>query len=167
MTYKVSLAAISHVGLLKRVGLVCVVVFLVAVIVINTASFWSSTSHPIIGDQTSAGPTIGERFNWNTSLNGLTGYVLVNDYSEQLSQAIMNFYQLADIAAHWNMKIIEPFMKCGASGLHGIPQPNSKCYSFGDFYNVSDFHKKVDECLMVGGQNLVTDLREFLVEATD
>ncbi len=115
-------------------------------------------------------PSASSRLDLQLVNNGvpLLGYVVADDFREQLSRAMVTFYQLAEIAAHWKMKIVEPHMSCKSSGLTGLPDLNARdaCFSLGDFYNVSTLYKELDHCLMLGGHKLVTGLEDFLVNAS-
>ncbi len=91
----------------------------------------------------------------------MMGYIVADAYGDQLSRAVRNYYQLADIAAHWNMKIVEPHMDSKKSGLIGVPNSN-QYFGYGDLYNITAVHRELDKCLELDGYKLVSSLEEFL-----
>ncbi len=73
----------------------------------------------------------------------LRGHVFVIEYGDQLSQAVKNFFQISYIAARWNLKVVEPFLKSGVSGLVGTPH-DSQSLSFFDIYIQYDCRAQED-----------------------
>ncbi len=94
------------------------------------------------------------------------GYVIAGTFREQLSKATVTYFQLAEIASHWNMNVVEPHIGHSYSGLQGLPKALGKDLRIRDLYNASAVYKELDDCLQLGGQQLITTLEEFLVFGT-
>ncbi len=94
-------------------------------------------------------------------------YILADAFGDQLTGAIRGYYQLAEIALRWNLKIVEPHMNSGKlSGLKGLPRNKSTSLRYGDLFNTSEVYRELDRCLGLEGHKLVTTLDDFLVNAT-
>ncbi len=97
----------------------------------------------------------------------LTGYVLANTYRDQLTMAMVHFYQLVEIASHWNMTTVEPSITATWAGLKGLPSPEEEHLSFPEVFNISLMHGRMDKCLALGGKVPTCSLLDFLVNATE
>ncbi len=96
----------------------------------------------------------------------LTGYVIAGHFPEQLSKAMVTYFQLAEIASYWNMKIVEPHVKRMSSGLAELPKTIGKDLRIGHLYNISAVYKELDDCLQLRGQQLISTFENFLASAT-
>ncbi len=96
----------------------------------------------------------------------LAGYVIAGTFREQLTKAMVNYFQLAEIASYWNMQIVEPHVARSFSGLAGLPATVGKHPRIGDLYNISAVYKELDDCLQLRGQQLVSTFEDFLASAT-
>ncbi len=96
----------------------------------------------------------------------LAGYVIAGSFREQLSKAMVTYFQLAEIASYWNMKIVEPLVERSSSGLAGLPKTIGKDLRIGHLYNTSAVYKELDDCLQLRGQQLISTLEDFLASAT-
>ncbi len=98
----------------------------------------------------------------------LAGYVIAGTFREQLTKAMVNYFQLAEIASYWNMQIVEPHVAPSFSGLAGLPAAAGKRHParIGDLYNISAVYKELDDCLQLRGQQLISTFEDLLASAT-
>ena len=89
--------------------------------------------------------------NQNNPTMHRSGYIMTLSYDEQLESAMYDIYQLANLAAGWNMQIAEPFVH---ESFFGIPKLSSRIpvdfiLQFQDVYNMSAVNRQFGKCLHI------------------
>lgn len=89
--------------------------------------------------------------NQNDSTTHRSGYIMTFSYDEQLESAMYDIYQLANLAAAWNMQIAEPFVQ---GSFFGIPKRSARTAAefilqFRDVYNMTAVNRQFGKCLHV------------------
>ncbi len=157
---------------LKAVGLVCCILTLVVTVSVHVMS--SKKPAPAQTSEAHHPTTTVPVEVWTDSVSTgdrptsypMTGYVLVTQYREQLSQSVNDFFQLAHIAAGWNLKIVEPFVVSEKLGALGLPNLHRKWLTLADIYDSTALHTVMGKCLRLGGREVISSFQGFLVNAT-
>ena len=81
--------------------------------------------------------------------NGTQGYFMARYYEQQMTQDIINFFEVSNIAVRLNLSMVEPF----AQGTHliGIPDikphgEDKKIWKLSMFYDLDHLHATLNTC---------------------
>lgn len=93
-------------------------------------------------------------------------FVIVQEYSDQLSVAMLGYMQLAQVADSLGLSIVEPFIQ--RSRVIGIPKQNDTSVpSLSDFFNFTVFQCLLHQCSVLHQpERRVHTFQDFLVQSS-